>query len=508
MRMLFEAMGRHAAQAGDAIAFSDSQGVLSRSELVARVGALAAALRTAPRTIGLLAPNGIDWAVAQLACALAGKIVVPLPTFFSPTQLGHIVRNASVELVLTIGETQPLALQFGIDTLLVGTGRASGGLPDLADGFGQVIYTSGSTGQPKGVRHESGQIAWSSRALAAATGATASDRYLSVLPLSLLLETICSIFSPVLLGARVHFETQLADAVGRGDASGIAKAFNVHQPTMSVIVPQLLKQWVGELRRAGHVAPAALRFVAVGGASVPTDVAAAAWKAGIPAYEGYGLSECCSVVSVNRAGATREGTVGRPLIGLDVTIDQGEIVVDGPSVTDGYLGQGPAMRPWRTGDLGAIDHDGFLTVYGRKDSLIVTSFGRNVSPEWIETMLLGDPRIALGVVVGHGQPHLTALLVPSRQGAVWFAGATDSDIQSLVATCCSAAPGYALPAACIVVSPEEAMKNQLIANGRPSRRQIEKFVAARSAAANAAARRPSPLNHKDPQHEFLRTVDR
>jgi len=75
---------------------------------------------------------------------------------------------------------------------------------DPVDGFGQIIYTSGSTGQPKGVRHESGQIAWSAAALAAATGATAEDTYLSVLPLPLLLETICSIFIPAMLGAYVH----------------------------------------------------------------------------------------------------------------------------------------------------------------------------------------------------------------------------------------------------------------------------------------------------------------
>src|ERR1700686_4331027 len=75
----------------------------------------------------------------------------------------------------------------------------------MIGGFAQIIYTSGSTGQPKGVRHQSGQIAWSAAALGSATGATATDSYLSVLPLPLLLETICSIFIPPLLGAYVPF---------------------------------------------------------------------------------------------------------------------------------------------------------------------------------------------------------------------------------------------------------------------------------------------------------------
>ena len=72
------------------------------------------------------------------------------------------------------------------------------------------------------------------------------------------------------------------------------------------------------------------------------------------------------------------------------------------------------MRPWRTGDLGEIDAEGLLTVLGRKDNLIVTAFGRNISPEWVETMLLGDDRIAFCAVLGHGEPHLTALLIPAQ----------------------------------------------------------------------------------------------
>src|ERR1700738_2265381 len=99
MRQLFDSMKRQATEAGDLTAVSDQHGRLSRRELFARVTALAADLRGQPQTIGIYAPNGLGWVIAQLACALAGKIVVPLPTFFSPPQLGHIVRDASVELI-------------------------------------------------------------------------------------------------------------------------------------------------------------------------------------------------------------------------------------------------------------------------------------------------------------------------------------------------------------------------------------------------------------------------
>jgi long-subunit acyl-CoA synthetase (AMP-forming) len=487
MHRLFDAMSRHASEAGRKAAVSDSEGTIHRSELLAKVIGLAADIKSQSGTIGILAPNGIDWVIAQLACAYAGKIAVPLPTFFSLAQLGHVVRSASVGLILTTDQTKPLTLQSGVKTSRIGDHVAAVDSPDPVDGFGQIIYTSGSTGQPKGVRHESGQIAWSAAALAAATGASAEDTYLSVLPLPLLLETICSIFIPAMLGAYVHFDTTLAEQVGRGDAKGISKAFDLQQPSTSVVVPQLLKQWVGELQAAGSRAPASLRFLAVGGAPVPRQVADKAWNLGIPVHEGYGLSECCSVVALNRPGERRADTVGRPLNGLAVSIDDGEIVVDGPSITDGYLGQGPAPRPWRTGDLGTIDQNGFLNIQGRKDSLIVTSFGRNISPEWIETMLLGDLRIAFCAVVGHGEPHLTAVVVPSGPAEVWFANASYQDVLGLISDCCSGAPEYAVPRACIVTSLQEAANNQLLTNGRPARKQIEKFVAAKKPPAPAPA---------------------
>ncbi|WP_079541533.1 AMP-binding protein [Bradyrhizobium lablabi] len=482
MRQLFESMRRHVSEAGELIAVSDQHGQLSRRELLARVTSLAADLKGQPRTVGIYAPNGLGWVIAQLACAFAGKIVVPLPTFFSPAQLGHVVRDASVELVLASEQTAPLAVQSGVPTNVIDIHRAGAGLPDAIDGFGQIIYTSGSTGQPKGVRHQSGQIAWSAAALASATAASATDSYLSLLPLPLLLETICSIFIPASLGAYVHFETGLAERIGRGSATGIAKAFEIHRPTTSVLVPQLLKHWVGELQSVGLAAPSSLRFVAVGGAPVPTQIANAAWRLGIPVHEGYGLSECCSVVTLNQPKERRPGTVGEALSGLSVSIDEGEIVVDGPSITDGYLGQGPAKRPWRTGDLGEIDRDGFLTVHGRKDSLIVTSFGRNISPEWIETMLLADPRIALCTVAGHGEPYLTVLLIPSAQGAAWFASASRADILELLSDCCSDAPEYAVPRAYVIVSFEQALNHQLLSNGRPVRKNIAKFILDRAAA--------------------------
>ena len=123
MRQLFASMKRHASEAGELLAVSDPHGQLSRRELLARVTALAADLKGQPQTIGIYAANGLGWVIAQLACALAGKIVVPLPTFFSPAQLGHVVRDASVELILASEQTAALAVQSGAGFVQLGKAK-------------------------------------------------------------------------------------------------------------------------------------------------------------------------------------------------------------------------------------------------------------------------------------------------------------------------------------------------------------------------------------------------
>ncbi|WP_315807258.1 MULTISPECIES: AMP-binding protein [unclassified Bradyrhizobium] len=488
MRTFFETVVAHAGRDPARIACSDSERMLTRSNLLSEAARLAARLPKAARTVGLLMPNSCDQAIAQLACVAAGRITVPLPTFFSPQQLEHIVRDAGIDLVLT-GATDTDALPAGLPRMQATSNGAAAAIPAFEPGFGAIIYTSGSTGQPKGVRHESGQIGWSAAALARAIDATESDSYLSLLPLSLLLETICAIFVPALVGGRVHFDTAVAEAIGRGAPSGIAESFAQHRPTTGVLVPELLRLWVAELAALRRRAPDSLRFVAVGGAAVPVAVAEAAWQFGIPVHEGYGLSECCSVVALNRPGQRVGGTVGQPLPGLSVAIHDGEVHVDGPCVTDGYLSGGPSPRPWPTGDLGALDDQGRLTIFGRRDNLIVTALGRNISPEWVETTLLQDPSIAFCAVAA-AEAGLAALIVATPQAAGWFASAGTDVVQARIAGLCAALPAYARPLRVEVISLADAKDAGLLTdNGRIRRRVARDLLATLST--------PSPLSSEE-----------
>jgi len=469
---LYHALRLNAEMKGHVTAIADSKQSLTWSCLAARVGAASDYLGTSPETIGIFGGNSVDWVVAFLAASISGKTIVPIPTFFSKGQLEHLVRDASIARTIVTTVDGAAELQSAVRLPARGTSSLGKAPPRNA---GLIIYTSGSTGTPKGVRLESNQALWSAWSLAKLVSANSADRYLSVLPLPMLLELICGVMIPVLVGGTAFYDDEVARGVATGAMADIAGAIEREQPTASVFVPQLLALYVSQLVAHQKQAPDSLRFIAVGGAPLPGALASAASRLNIPVCEGYGLSECSSVVAMNPPGAGRQGTVGRPLPGLEVAIEDGEIIVAGPSVMDGYLGGGERPHRWSTGDMGSIDADGFLTIHGRRDNLIVTPSGRNVSPEWIETMLMDDPRVGAAAIcqvddVAARPGHLLALLVPSRRGEEWFQSATPAEVDDLVVELCDAAPEYAMPAAAVVISREQATERSLFtSNGRVRR---------------------------------------
>jgi len=139
---------------------------------------------------------------------------------------------------------------------------------------------------------------------------------------------------------------------------------------------------------------------------------------GITILEGYGMTETCSAATLNMPDAYRFGTVGRPLEGAEIRIaDDGEILMRGPHVTPGYLHNEEANREtlveggWlRSGDIGVIDSDGYLTITGRKKDLLITSSGKNIAPTNIETLLQETRWVSHAVVYGDNKPYLVALL--------------------------------------------------------------------------------------------------
>ena len=153
-----------------------------------------------------------------------------------------------------------------------------------------------------------------------------------------------------------------------------------------------------------------LKFIAVGGGKVSPDLLMQCEKLGLPVYEGYGLSECASVVSLNLPNTLKIGSVGRPLPHVEVKIDSsGEVLVKGNAM-QGYLNELPASQYIHTGDAGFFDEEGYLFITGRIKQIIVSSFGRNISPEWVESNSASEPEIHQIAIFGEAQPYLSAVI--------------------------------------------------------------------------------------------------
>ncbi|MBT3536474.1 MAG: AMP-binding protein [Rhodospirillaceae bacterium] len=475
MNFLLQALSNWAMDSPNTIAFTTGGETISYRRLRRRVGGLATETAMLPERVGLLAPNGIDWIVADLAMWANGRTLVPLPEFFADGQLAHILSDGGIDAVLTTEERAARVQALGARPVIIGESESE--MPDPSSGDGaRIIYTSGSTGNPKGVVLGPAQLQNTCGGLLAAARPNSSDRHLSVLPFSMLLENICGIYLPILVGGQAHIAASILSLPPAEMAVALAETALSSKATTTVLVPQLLTAWV-LIASVGRVAvPDSLRFVAVGGAAVPDPIAKRARELGIPAYEGYGLSECCSVVAINVPDADRQGSVGKPIKGLDVKIAaDGEIVVRGAPVMQGYLGgeRQVVEQTWPTGDLGHLDEDGYLYVQGRKDNLIVTANGRNVSPEWPETMLAADPRVGRAIVLPTLEGGLAAILEPSMLGQAWFEGTDAAALQQLTTALCAEAPDYARPWRPHAVAAGYFADNDLLtANNRPRRGAI------------------------------------
>jgi long-subunit acyl-CoA synthetase (AMP-forming) len=186
---------------------------------------------------------------------------------------------------------------------------------------------------------------------------------------------------------------------------------------------------------------------------------------GIPAYQGYGLTECGSVVCLNLPGDDGDG-VGRPLEHAAIRIVDGEALIHTRAFL-GYAG-GDAQAPgaeFSTGDLGQFAHDGHLHLAGRRKNLLITSFGRNISPEWVEAALLAQPAIMQAVVTGEAQAALSAVLAPRPD-------VSDDDIAAAVAAANQRLPDYAHVTRWQRSPPFSAANGLATGNGRPLRAAI------------------------------------
>ena len=475
------AIFQHALVQPEKIALRDAQRQLTYAQLQREIDALANWLcAQGISRLALWGENSIEWVIADLACWQAEIPLVPLPRFFSPAQLAHVLDSAGIEQLLCCGEISAVCA-ISEDSITPNAGirlqRLARTLnaPAIAlpEGTRKITYTSGTTAQPKGVCLSTEAMSSVSAALvqriyqAESTGEL--RRHLCFMPLSTLLENIAGIYVPLSLGKEV---VVLAGAeLGLSGSSQLQlptllQALHQYQPNSLILLPQILHALVlaGE---SVHSMPASLRFVAVGGAPTPLSLLKRAKALGLPVFEGYGLSECASVVALNAPGQQCVGSVGKVLDHVRLRIQNGEIWVRGNSYL-GYLGQPPETQDsWLdTGDLGHLDSEGFLHITGRAKNLIITSFGRNLAPEWLESELMLCPGIAQAMVLGDGQAFCSAIIVPRP-------GVSAERVREQIAVVNTGLPDYARIAKFIVRAHAFSPADQsLTDNGRLRRANI------------------------------------
>lgn len=483
MNKILAAIYHHAGATPEKIALTGHNAQLTYAQLATQINQLANWLvaQNIGRA-GLWGENSIEWLVADLAAWQANITLVPLPRFFSATQLQHVITNAQLSCLLVCGDITPVAkisdrkksplANIYLDDLANASNVAA--IVDIT----KITFTSGTTGSPKGVcistaALENVTLALAERIYAAPDADKKLNCHLNLLPLSTLLENIAGVYVPLYLGKRIIVVP--GTHLGLTGSSQLSlpillQQLYKYQPNSLIVLPQIL-QGIVAASQQGFIPPASLEFVAVGGAKTSASLIAQARDFNIPVYEGYGLSECASVVSLNSPLENKIGSVGKPLSHVQVRIENGVIFTRGNAFS-GYLNNQHENNEWvNTGDLGYLDSDGFLFITGREKNCLISSFGRNISPEWIEAELTLSPAIAQVMVVGDAQPFCSAIIVPA-------ATSSSEQLRAEIMRINQTLPDYAQVKKFIIAREAFTAVNQLLTdNGRLRRTAIQSVYA-------------------------------
>ena len=410
----------------DAPAVHDDQGWVTNAELDARsrrvAGRLAGAGLRAGDRIVMSAATSVELVVAHVAALRLGLVVVPVNGAYVGREVAHIVDDcAPAACVVDAGRTELFASATA-DECVITTPAVDLPDADLLDGdrppldeatsddLALLCYTSGTTGVPKGAMLTHGNTLASCEALRLAWRWTDHDRLVLALPLFHIHGLGVGLHGSLLAGASVVL-------LPRFDPGAVLDAARDHDASLFFGVPTMYAR-LATTARVGELAR--LRLCVSGSAPLPASLHDELLeRADVVVLERYGMTETIMNVSNPYDGERRAGTVGFPLPGVDVRLDDpsGEILLRGPNVFPGYWGREDATRDaftadgwFRSGDVGAYDADGYLSIVGRAKELIISG-GYNVYPREVEDVLVQHPAIAEVAVVGEPSDEWGELVV-------------------------------------------------------------------------------------------------
>ncbi|HKJ84571.1 MAG TPA: AMP-binding protein, partial [Spirochaetia bacterium] len=404
--------------------------------------------------VALLGENKPEWGIAYLAVTSMAAVIVPILPDFSGEEVTSIIEHSGAQALIVskslegkVGEVKDLGVRLTLED--IGQMRQDVSAdqeyrsPEESD-LAAILYTSGTTGRPKGVMLSHRNIVQNVIGSRSLVEITPGDRFLSILPLAHTYECTIGFLIPFSAGASVTY-------LGKPPVlSALLPALSEVRPTMMVSVPLIMEKLydsrirsiftrnlvtralrrIGPLRRLIHRAAGrrvfetfggALHFYGIGGAPLSPDAERFLREARFPYAIGYGLTETSPLVAGTDAANTKFRSTGPPIRGVEIRLDphsgdseQGEILVRGPNVMQGYYRDEDATREvlsddgwFRTGDLGSRDKDGYLSIRGRLKNMIVGPGGENIYPGDIEEVI-NEHELALESVVFEWEGQLVA----------------------------------------------------------------------------------------------------
>ena len=398
---------------------SVSTGVKLRISLFARSNYFRLQTFAAADRITLLGSNCVNWVVVDLAAQILQAITVPINPKLSESQQSAIQEHCQPKLELAVA---PGDLQ-NLNATARSTSRQIQRLAELAEQIDSqqtatIIYTSGTTGliagRPKGVMLSHQNFATNVAALLSVSPVDENEQRLCILPLSHVFARTNDLYACIAGGCTL---------APIDSPSKLFAAFKLIRPTFLNAVPYLLEMISAEQLATldenddlSTLLGGRIKAINCGGAAIEPEIEHQFAKQGIPLITGYGLTETSPVISASAIGHHQIGCVGQPLPGVDMRIaDDGEILVRGPNVMQGYYRDDAATanvirNGWlHTGDIGRMLH-GSLKIEGRKTDMIVTSTGYNVFPESIEKRIGEIEDVVCCCVIGNGSRCLAALI--------------------------------------------------------------------------------------------------
>ena len=333
--------------------------------------------------------NRIELIDIYLACVKLGVIFVPINILYRDREIAHITGDAEPRLVITEAELPQLV-----------SDRDDRPIEDLdGDTPAAIIYTSGTTGASKGAVLTHNNFAANAANLSMMWQISDRDRFLLSLPLFHIHALGNGLHCWLASGCRMRLQERFDHRTALDD-------FRDFRPTLFFGVPTVYVRLLDTPPEAAREIGATMRLFVSGSAPLPVQVFERFRELfNHTILERYGMTETFMTMSNPYAGERRAGTVGFPLPGISVRIEEGELFVRGPNVFAGYWRRPDATAAaftdgwFRTGDLATRSDDGYYTLLGRKSDLIISG-GFNIYPREIEELLLEQPGVAEAAVVG------------------------------------------------------------------------------------------------------------